>query len=72
MEVTAMIYNYGDEIQGARSVPHPTKRGEYVAEMQPGKIVGFSHPNLAKRDWGWRGSALIEYADGHRNWNTLY
>lgn len=67
----AKVYNYGDEVQGARAAPHPAKRGEYVAEMHPGKVVGFSHPSHAKRDWGWRGDMLIEYADGHRNWNQI-
>jgi len=66
------IYNYGDEVQGARAYPHPTKRNEYIAVMEPGKVVGFSHPNLTIRDWGFRGDMLIEYADGHKNWNKIY
>lgn len=68
----AKIYNYGDEIQAFRAVPHPTKRNEYVTKEASAKIIGFSHPNLVKRGWGWLGSALVEFADGHKCWNRIY
>ena len=69
--MTKPIINYGDTIQAARSEPHPTKRGEYVAEMHPAKAIGFSNYAASRRDWGWRGDVLVEFADGHKTWNPL-
>jgi hypothetical protein len=65
-------YNYGDVITGFRAEPHPTKRGEYVSKSETATIIGFSHESCAKRNWGWRGSALVEFADGHKTWNQLH
>ena len=69
--MTKQVFNYGDTIEGFRAERHPTKRGEFVARSEPAKVIGFSHPGLAQRNWGWRGSALVEFADGHRTWNSL-
>ncbi len=65
------IYNYGEAIQGAYVLPHPNKRHEFLAEMRPAKVAGFSHPNHACRDWGWRGSVLVEFEDGKKSWQPL-
>jgi hypothetical protein len=63
--------NYGDTIQAARAVPQPTKPHEWVAIIEPARVLSFSHPSVAQRGWGWRGDVLVEFADGHKTWNPI-
>ena len=67
-----MIYAYGQTIQAAYVTPDPQRPNHFIAEMQPAVIVGFSNEHQAKRGWGYRGSALVEFADGKRSWSRLY
>lgn len=66
------VYNYDDEIEAARSMPHPTKRGHFVSTLQLAKVVGFSNYHASRRNWGWRGDVLVEFPDGYRTWNPLF
>jgi hypothetical protein len=66
------MITYGTQVQAPYVFPHPTKRGEYDAEMRPAVVVGFSHPNLVKRGWGWMGSMLVEFHDGKRSWTRVH
>lgn len=67
-----MTTQYGQIVQAPYVMPHPTKRGHYVAEMRPGRVVGFSHPNLARRSWGFRGDMLVRFEDGAHVWTKIY
>lgn len=61
----------GDRVQAPYVLPHPTKRNEYTTEMREGVVVGLSHPNLTKRDFGWRGDMFVEFADGTKAWCAI-
>lgn len=66
------MIDYGSQVQAPYVMPHPTKRGEYVAEMRSGVVTGFSHYACFKRGWGWAGDMLVRFEDGHSVWTKIY
>lgn len=62
---TQTHWNYGDKIEAPYVMPDPIKRGEFIHEMRPAKILSFMSPFWKiQRNWGWLGDAYVQFEDG--------
>lgn len=68
----ATYWNHADAIDGIFVTPRADNPREFQAEVRPAVIVGFSAPMwVVRRNWGWMGDALVQFADGTKNWQAL-